>query len=360
VASRVIVALSGGVDSAVTALLMRRAGHDVQCLFMHNWEEDEQGYCTAAEDFQDARRVALELGVPLHSVDLSAQYRERVFSDFLAACRAGLTPNPDVLCNREIKFGDCLRHAQRLGGDLLATGHYARLVAGGDGPELHKGVDAGKDQSYFLHAVPRERFAQVLLPLGDLHKDQVREMARSAGLPVFNKRDSTGICFIGERPFREFLEQYVEHQPGPLVTAAGATIGQHIGLAFYTLGQRAGIGIGGMQGSSGEAWYVVGKDPHQNVLTVAQGSNNESLFSRRVHTGRVNWLCAPPVSAPLAVAVRLRYRQEDQAASIVDISDTGVTVVPTQPQRAVTPGQSAVFYSQTRCLGGGVIERTDI
>jgi tRNA-specific 2-thiouridylase len=360
VATRVTVALSGGVDSAVTALLMRRAGHEVQCLFMHNWEEDDQGYCTAAEDFQDARRVAAELGVPLHRVDLSAQYRERVFAEFLAACRAGLTPNPDVLCNREIKFGDCLHHAQRLGAELLATGHYARLVTGADGPELHKGVDAGKDQSYFLHAVPRERFSRVLLPLGDLHKDQVREMARSAGLPVFNKRDSTGICFIGERPFREFLEQHLEHQPGPMVTASGEAIGQHIGLAFYTLGQRAGIGIGGMPGSSGEPWYVVGKDPHQNVLTVAQGRDNAALFTTRLQTGRVNWLCAPPLAAPLPVTVRLRYRQEDQAAAIVALADGGVTVVPAQPQRAVTPGQSAVFYSDTRCMGGGVIERTDI
>ncbi|MEO8308930.1 MAG: tRNA 2-thiouridine(34) synthase MnmA [Pseudomonadota bacterium] len=358
--SRVIVALSGGVDSAVTALLLKHAGHDVQCLFMHNWEEDDQGYCTAAEDFQDARRVAAELGVPLHSVDLSVQYRERVFADFLAACRAGLTPNPDVLCNREIKFGDCLHHARRLGGELLATGHYARLVTGADGPQLHKGVDGGKDQSYFLHAVPRERFAKVLLPLGELHKEQVREMARSAGLPVFNKRDSTGICFIGERPFREFLEKYVEHQPGPMVTAQGDSVGQHIGLAFYTLGQRAGIGIGGLQGSSGAPWYVVGKDLQRNVLTVAQGKDHPALLSRRLQTGRVNWLCAPPVAAPVAVAVRLRYRQDDQAASIVEISDDGVTVVPTQAQRAVTPGQSAVFYSDTRCLGGGVIQRTDI
>jgi tRNA-uridine 2-sulfurtransferase len=360
VARRVIVAMSGGVDSAVTALLMRRAGHDVQGLFMHNWEEDDQGYCTAAEDFQDARRVAAELGIPLHTVDLSAQYRQRVFADFLAACRAGLTPNPDVLCNREIKFGDCLRHAQRLGGELLATGHYARLLAGPDGPQLHKGVDSSKDQSYFLHAVPRERFAQVLLPLGDLHKSRVRELAQDAGLPVFNKRDSTGICFIGERPFREFLEQHIEHRPGPMVTASGSAIGEHIGLAFYTLGQRAGIGIGGMHGSTGEAWYVVGKDPHQNVLTVAQGSNHASLLSRRVQVGQVNWLAAPPGGTPFPVSVRLRYRQQDQAASITEIHEDGLLVVPAEPQRAVTPGQSAVFYSDTRCLGGGVIERTDI
>jgi tRNA-uridine 2-sulfurtransferase len=356
---RVIVAMSGGVDSAVAALLMCRAGHEVQGLFMHNWEDDEQGYCTAAEDFQDARRVAAELGIPLHSVDLSVQYRQRVFADFLAACRAGITPNPDVLCNREIKFGDCLAHALRLGGEQLVTGHYARVVTGALGPELHKGVDDSKDQSYFLHAVPRERFARVQLPLGDLHKSRVRELARTAGLPNFDKRDSTGICFIGERPFREFLEQYIEHQPGPLVTASGQEIGNHVGLAFYTLGQRAGIGIGGMQGSTGEAWYVVGKDLHQNVLTVAQGRDHESLFARQVHTGPVNWLVPPP-TAPLHAAVRLRYRQPDQPATVTGITDQGTTIETIEPQRAVTPGQSAVFYSDTRCLGGGVIERTDI
>jgi len=360
VARRVIVAMSGGVDSAVTALLMRRAGHDVQGLFMHNWEEDEQGYCTAAEDFQDARRVALELGIPLHTVDLSAQYRQRVFAQFLSECRAGLTPNPDVLCNREIKFGDCLQYAQRLGGELMATGHYARLVQGPDGPELHKGFDESKDQSYFLHAVLRERFARVLLPLGELHKQQVRELAQEAGLPVYNKRDSTGICFIGERPFRQFLEQHIEHRPGPLKTVAGETIGQHIGLAFYTLGQRAGIGIGGMHGSSGEAWYVAGKDPQQNALFVAQGSDNPALFASSLRTGRVNWLARPPVAESIPVTVRLRYRQADQAAVLRDIGEEGLTVAPAEPQRAVTHGQSAVFYSDTRCLGGGVIERTVI
>ena len=243
--ARIIVALSGGVDSAVTALLLRRAGHDVQGLFMHNWEEDEAGYCTSAQDFQDARRVAGELGIVLHRVDLSAEYRARVFEDFLATSRAGLTPNPDVLCNREIKFGDCLRHARRLGADLLATGHYARIVQGADGPQLHKGLDPGKDQSYFLHAVHRTALAHALMPLGELHKQQVRELAHAAGLPVAAKRDSTGICFIGERPFREFLEQYVPHSPGPIVTVDGAHLGEHVGLPFYTLGQRGGIGVGG-------------------------------------------------------------------------------------------------------------------
>jgi tRNA-uridine 2-sulfurtransferase len=271
---RIIVGLSGGVDSAVTALLLLRAGHDVQGLFMHNWEEDEQGYCTAAEDFQDARRVAQELGIPLHRVDLSAQYRERVFADFLTAYRAGLTPNPDVLCNREIKFGDCLQHARRLGAARLATGHYARVEAGTDGPELHKGIDAGKDQSYFLHAVHRERLAQAVMPLGLLHKEQVREMARAAGLPVFNKRDSTGICFIGERPFRQFLEQYIAHTPGPIQTPEGDLVGEHVGLPFYTLGQRGGIGIGGTRGGSGQPWYVAAKRSADNTLIVKQGENH--------------------------------------------------------------------------------------
>jgi tRNA-specific 2-thiouridylase len=356
---KVIVALSGGVDSAVTALLLRRAGHEVEGLFMHNWEEDEQGYCTSAEDFQDARRVAAELGIPLHRVDLSAQYRERVFADFLSAYRSGLTPNPDVLCNREIKFGDCLRHAGRLGADYLATGHYARIVQGADGPELHKGVDPGKDQSYFLHAVRRERFARVLMPLGARHKDEVRELARGAGLPVAAKRDSTGICFIGERPFREFLEQYVPHTPGPMVDAAGEVVGEHIGLPFYTLGQRGGIGIGGRHGGSGAPWYVVAKRPAANTLVVAQGEEHPLLYSRRLRTGAVNWLATPPPPAS-GITVRLRYRQEDQPARLAPADGGSLLVEPEEPQRAVTPGQSAVIYHGTRCLGGGVILQTEL
>jgi tRNA-specific 2-thiouridylase len=357
---RIIVGLSGGVDSAVTALLLLRAGHDVQGLFMHNWDEDEQGYCTAAEDFQDARRVATELGIVLHRVDLSAQYRERVFTGFLAAYRAGLTPNPDVLCNREIKFGDCLQHALRLGAQRLATGHYARIESGADGPELHKGVDPGKDQSYFLHAVQRDRFAHALMPLGGLHKEEVRELARAAGLPVFDKRDSTGICFIGERPFRQFLEQYVEHTPGPIRTPEGALVGEHVGLPFYTLGQRGGIGIGGVRGASDQPWYVAAKRTADNTLIVAQGENHPALFSRQLRTSVVNWLtCAPP-QADTDITVRLRYRQEDQRARATQQSDGGVVIVPAEPQRAVTPGQSAVIYQGSRCLGGGVIVQTDI
>jgi len=357
--ARIMVALSGGVDSAVTALLLRRQGHDVQALFMHNWEEDDQGYCTSAEDFQDARRVADELGIPLHRVDLSREYRERVFSDFLAAHRAGRTPNPDVLCNREIKFGDCLHHAQRLGAAQLATGHYARVLQGPGGPELHKGFDEGKDQSYFLNAVPRERLAAALMPLGEMHKPEVRALARSAGLPVADKRDSTGICFIGERPFREFLERYIGHAPGPIRTDTGAEIGTHVGLPFYTLGQRGGIGIGGLQGSSGAPWYVVAKDPESNVLTVAQGEHHPALYCRQVEAGPINWLCHPSEAAAEGLTVRLRYRQADQPASIA-MQEDGVRIETAQPQRAVTPGQSAVIYLQSRCLGGGVISRTVI
>ena len=356
---RVIAALSGGVDSAVAALLLRRAGHDVQGLFMHNWDEDDQGYCTAAEDFQDARRVAAELGIPLHRVDLSHEYRERVFSHFLAEYRAGRTPNPDVLCNREIKFGDCLRHALRLGGARLATGHYARLMDGADGPELHRSEDADKDQTYFLHDVPRERFAHVLLPLGALHKDEVRQLAREAGLPVHDKPDSTGICFIGERPFREFLEQHVAHSPGPILDADDERLGEHIGLPFYTLGQRSGIGIGGRRDASGGAWYVVAKDAARNALIVAQDGNHPRLATQSLDTLALNWL-APPRRAGFRAELRLRHRQSLQPGHVVPTPDGGAHMETDTAQRAIAPGQSAVIYEGTRCLGGGVIERTGL
>jgi len=293
----------------------------------------------------------------LHRVDLSREYRDRVFSDFLAAHRAGLTPNPDVLCNREIKFGDCLHHAQRLGATRLATGHYARLVEGAGGPELHKGVDDGKDQSYFLHAVPRERLGLAMMPLGSLHKPEVRALARSAGLPVADKRDSTGICFIGERPFREFLQQYIGHTPGPIIDDSGGEVGTHIGLPFYTLGQRGGIGIGGLRGGSGAPWYVVAKDQQRNALIVAQGEDHPALFCRQVQTRVINWLGDPP-DAEEDIAVRLRYRQADQQARVARHADGSTLISPAVPQRAVTPGQSAVIYRDSRCLGGGVISRT--
>jgi tRNA-uridine 2-sulfurtransferase len=355
---RVIVGLSGGVDSAVAALLLCRQGYDVQGLFMHNWEE-AQGYCTAAEDFQDARKVAAELGIPLHSVDLSAQYRKRVFAHFLDEYRAGRTPNPDVLCNREIKFGDCAVHARRLGGDFLATGHYATIEQGPAGPELHKGEDPDKDQSYFLHDVRRDQFANVLMPLGRLPKSEVRAVARAAGLPVFDKPDSTGICFIGERPFREFLEQHIEHQPGAIESIDGQVLGKHVGLPFYTLGQRGGIGIGGQRGATDLPWYVIGKNLPRNVLVVAQGENHPALNSSSLVAGPMNWLGDPPAKQ-FAGTVKVRYRQIDLSARVTLQEDDRVFMQHADPQRAVTPGQSAVIYLGTRCLGGGVIERTDI
>jgi tRNA-uridine 2-sulfurtransferase len=331
----------------------------VQGLFMHNWEEDEQGYCTAAEDFQDARRVAADLGIPLHTVDLSREYRERVFTRFLDEYRAGRTPNPDIACNREIKFGECLLHAQRLGGSVLATGHYARLESAAGGPELHRAADADKDQTYFLHDVPRARFAQAAFPLGDMIKDEVREQARAAGLPVHDKRDSTGICFIGERPFREFLARYLPASPGPMESSDGRTVGEHIGLPFYTLGQRSGIGIGGRADGDGGAWYVVAKRPESNTLVVAQDANHPLLQTMTLATQRVNWLCEPP-SGPYDAEVRLRHRQPLQQARITPLASGGVRIENRQPQRAVTAGQSAVIYRGSRCLGGGVIDRTAI
>ncbi|HMA12309.1 MAG TPA: tRNA 2-thiouridine(34) synthase MnmA [Steroidobacteraceae bacterium] len=281
-------------------------------------------------------------------------------ADFLEAHRAGLTPNPDVLCNREIKFGDCLNHALRLGAERLATGHYARLIPGPGGMELHKALDTEKDQSYFLHAVARERFAAALMPLGGLRKPEVRELAREAGLPVADKRDSTGICFVGERPFREFLARYIGHTPGPVRTVGGEQIGTHVGLPFYTLGQRGGIGVGGKAGGSGEPWYVVGKDTAHNVLVVAQGEDHPALFSTRLTVRQPNWLCSPSELEGGGITVRLRYRQQDQPAQLAQLPDGDICIIPASPQRAVTPGQSAVIYRASRCLGGGVIIRTGL
>jgi tRNA-uridine 2-sulfurtransferase len=353
--ARVLVGLSGGVDSAVAALLLRRAGWDVQGLFMSNWEEDDDGYCTAAQDFQDARAVATELGIPLHRASFAAEYRARVFAHFLAEYRAGRTPNPDVLCNREIKFGSALRWARRLGGTHFATGHYAQLVCAPDGIALCKASDADKDQSYFLHAVERCELALTLMPLGELHKSEVRAEARRAGLPVFDKPDSTGICFIGERPFREFLARFLPSAPGAIEDPHGEHLGTHQGLPFYTLGQRGGLHIGGRAGHGEAPWYVAAKDAARNVLIVVQGADHPLLLSDQLTTAGWHWL-APARGEPFRCSVRVRYRQQDQAARLEPLPLGGVRISFDEPQRAVTPGQYAVAYEGARCLGGGVID----
>ena len=352
----VVVGLSGGVDSAVAALLLRDAGCHVQGLFMANWDEDDS-YCTGADDYQDARACARELGITLHRVSFAREYRERVFADFLAQYRHGRTPNPDVLCNREIKFDLCSTYAQRLGGQWFATGHYARLGADADGPTLLRARDAAKDQSYFLCSVPRQQFRRVLFPLGELDKAEVRELALRAGLPVHAKRDSTGICFIGERPFAEFLARYLPEQPGPIETAEGAVLGRHRGLPFYTLGQRSGLEIGGQSGGDGSAWYVARKLPERNALVVVPGTGRAALRSSGLRTGAMNWLAAPP-EQPFQAGVQMRHRQAATPARVQPLTAGALTLHFEEPQWAVTPGQVAALFHEERCLGGGLIEDT--
>jgi len=353
---RVVLGLSGGVDSAVAALLLKERGADVHALHMTNWD-DEDGYCTAAEDLQDARRVCEQLDIPLHHVNFSRQYRDRVFAYFLDEYRAGRTPNPDVLCNREIKFGTFRRHAKRLGGDLLATGHYARLVRGPNGAELWKGVDPNKDQTYFLHQVDPEALDESLFPLGELTKPDVRTIARDRGLATSNKKDSTGICFIGERPFREFLQRYLPAQPGDMVTPEGEKVGEHAGLMYYTYGQRQGLGIGGRRDAGEDAWYVADKDVLRNRLVVVQG-DHPLLYSDAVDISDVHWLGPVPATSA-RLKVKIRYRQEDQPCRLSTLDDGRWRVRFDAPQRAAAPGQFAVFYDDERCLGGGVIARLD-
>ncbi|MGH8188489.1 MAG: tRNA 2-thiouridine(34) synthase MnmA [Steroidobacteraceae bacterium] len=354
--SLVILGMSGGVDSSVAGWLLQQQGYDVQGLFMSNWDEDEDGYCTAAEDYQDARRVCEQLGVPLHKVNFAGEYRERVFAHFLAEYRAGRTPNPDVLCNREIKFGVCFDHARRLGAEWVATGHYARIEQDGAMPRLMRAVDRDKDQSYFLHAVPGAALARTLFPIGALRKSDVRRMARELTLPVFDKKDSTGICFIGERPFAQFLSTYLPAQPGDIETPDGRKVGQHSGLMYYTLGQRQGLHIGGRHDASEEPWYVAAKDPHRNALIVVQGHDHPALLSTTLRAAQLAWVREEPPSGEFACAAKVRYRQPDQACAVQILPGGSCVVRFDAPQRAVTPGQYVVFYDGEECLGGGVVE----
>jgi len=338
----VVVGMSGGVDSSVCALLLKNQGYNVIGLFMKNWEEE--GPCQATQEFEDVVRVCEKLQIPYYSVNFVEEYRESVFTQFLEDYKSGLTPNPDILCNREIKFKVFLDKALALGADYLATGHYCRLDADS---RLLKGTDPDKDQSYFLHAVKQEAFRKVLFPLGHMHKKEVRELARLHGLATAEKKDSTGICFIGKRDFRPFLSQYVGIQPGNFETLSGEIVGRHDGSALYTIGQRKGMGLGG----EGDAWYVVGKDTPRNVVLVERGANHPALFSSELTTREISWVAEPPLSYPFRCTAKIRYRQQDTRCTLHGSGH----ITFDEPQRAATPGQSAVFYQGDICLGGGVI-----
>jgi tRNA-specific 2-thiouridylase len=352
---KIVVGMSGGVDSSVAALLLKRAGHDVVGLFMKNWEDDDDDeYCSTREDLVDAAAVADVIGVDLQAVNFAAEYRERVFASFLAEYSAGRTPNPDVLCNAEIKFKAFMDHAMKLGATRIATGHYAQLREKGGKLELLRGADAGKDQSYFLHRLTQAQLARVMFPVGQLEKTEVRRIAAQAGLPNHAKKDSTGICFIGERPFREFLNRYLPKTPGAMVTPEGKRVGEHIGLAFYTIGQRKGIGLGGRKDEGREPWYVAQKRMAANELVVVQGHDHPLLMRSSLQGLDASWVLGAP-AAGSAHSAKTRYRQADSACTVARVGGGGIAIEFPQPQRAVTPGQSVVLYDGEVCLGGAVI-----
>jgi tRNA-uridine 2-sulfurtransferase len=349
---KIVAGISGGVDSAVAALLLKRAGHEVTGLFMKNWEEDDvAGRCGAEEDLKIAHTVCDHIGIPLRTVNFSSEYWERVFSYFLSEYQAGRTPNPDVLCNKEIKFKAFLDHAMTLGADRIATGHYARIDTHAGRHRLRKARDASKDQSYFLYLLGQEALAHALFPVGDLTKTEVRLIAREAGLPNYDRHDSTGICFIGERDFKTFLTRYIPARPGRIRTLDGDDKGRHDGTMYYTIGQRHGLGIGG----EGEAWYVVGKNVADNILYVAQGEHHPALYSEALIAGQLHGVAIEPAAWSQVLHAKIRYRQSDQRCTL-DWNGTRLRVVFDEPQRAVTPGQSVVFYDDDECLGGGIIE----
>src|SRR3954470_10775939 len=349
---RVVVGMSGGVDSSVAALLLKREGYDVIGLFMKNWEDDDSDeYCSTREDLIDAAAAADVIGIELAAVNFAAEYKDRVFAEFLREYAGGRTPNPDVLCNAEIKFRAFLDYAMRLGAAKIATGHYARLDTVDGGHRLLRGKDAGKDQSYFLHRLTQEQLARVIFPVGELEKAEVRRIALEAGLPNHAKKDSTGICFLGERPFREFLNRYLPKAPGPIVDDQGRTLGEHMGLSFYTIGQRKGIGIGG----AGEPWYVAGKDLAANKLVIVQGHDHPLLMKRSLAADDTSWIAGSAPGEQSARTAKTRYRQADAPCTLSRVLESEIKVDFALPQWAVTPGQSVVLYDGEACLGGGVI-----
>ncbi|MBD8879729.1 tRNA 2-thiouridine(34) synthase MnmA [Rhodanobacter sp. 7MK24] len=356
---KVMLGVSGGVDSSVAALLLQQAGHEVEGLFMQNWEEDDRsGPCTADADRKDAVAVCGRLGIPFHTRNFAAEYWDGVFEHFLSEYRAGRTPNPDVLCNREIKFKTFLDEAHALGAEKIATGHYARVSSTDGEYRLLRAADATKDQTYFLHALGQAQLAATLFPVGEIEKARVRGMALAANLPTHAKKDSTGICFIGERDFRSFLAQYIPARTGEMRTPEGELVGEHQGAMYYTLGQRNGLGIGGRHGASGEPWYVVGKDVASNVLYVAQGNANRWLDSHALRSEAPTWVAGRAPAGHFRCTAKTRYRQADQSCEVHVLEDS-LEVRFDTPQRAVTPGQSVVFYDGEACLGGAVIAATD-
>ncbi|MCM2972827.1 tRNA 2-thiouridine(34) synthase MnmA [Larsenimonas suaedae] len=355
--TKVIVGMSGGVDSSVSAWLLLEQGYQVEGLFMKNWDEDDgTEYCTAKEDLADAQRVCDTLGITLHTANFAADYWDNVFEHFLAEYKAGRTPNPDILCNKEIKFKVFLEYAEILGADLIATGHYVRRGEAGGQAALLKGLDANKDQSYFLHAVGSDAIARTLFPVGELEKPEVRRIAEEQGLATARKKDSTGICFIGERRFRDFLSQYLPAQPGVIETDTGDRIGEHMGLMYYTLGQRQGLGIGGLAKYNEDPWYVAAKDLERNVLVAVQGKHHDLLYTQVIVTESIDWVAGHAPSENFEATAKVRYRQTDQPCRVSVHDDNTLTVVFDAPQRAVTPGQSLVLYQGKQCLGGGVIQ----
>ncbi|WP_111656653.1 tRNA 2-thiouridine(34) synthase MnmA [Isoalcanivorax indicus] len=357
--TRIIVGMSGGVDSAVAAWRLKDAGYRVEGLFMKNWNEDDgTEYCTARDDLLDAMQVAGVLDIELHTVNFAAEYWDRVFEHFLAEYRAGRTPNPDILCNKEVKFRAFLDHALTLGADGIATGHYAQVRHGEHLGELRRAVDANKDQTYFLHAVGGDKFARTLFPLGGLEKPEVRRIAEAQGFANHKKKDSTGICFIGERRFKDFLQRYLPAQPGRIEDDHGHLLGEHSGLMYYTLGQRQGLGIGGRANADESPWYVAAKDLERNVLVAVQGHDHPLLQSQQLDSGPMHWIAGEAPTLPARLTAKTRYRQPDQACTVEALADGRVHVRFEAPQRAVTPGQSLVLYDGPVCLGGAVIEST--
>lgn len=354
---RIVVGISGGVDSSVAAYLLKQQGHDVIGLFMVNWEEKD-GTCTAEQDFEDVKRVCNKIGIPYFSVNYSKEYYERVFEYFLEEYKKGRTPNPDVLCNREVKFGPFLEQAKKLGADMIATGHYAKKIEKGGKFYLAKADDLNKDQSYFLNQLNQTQLASVIFPLENIDKPQVREIARHLELSTADKKDSTGICFIGERNFRKFLKEYLPAQPGDIKDLEGNIVGKHEGLMYYTLGQRRGLNIGGLKGGNGQRWFVIDKDLKNNVLYVSQGEDDR-LFSDGLYASGMNWIPEEPESKKFDCFAKFRYRQPDQKVKVTILPDNKIKVDFYEKQRAITPGQFVVLYTQEGlCLGGGTIDES--